>query len=137
MERRAHPRTSCRLQIAGDSRHGQVPYRGQTRDAGLGGAFVLGNPSWRGDEALRLTLACRAIEIQVEAAVVRVTSGGSAIRFVRLPAIRREQLERLLWPTWDKRDLLEGLLLMCRGEPLQDLPHWLHMTTLLAQRRSS
>jgi hypothetical protein len=60
--------------------------------------------------------------------------GSVDIRFDPLSSEVSQALEEVIWPEWDGRDLLEGVMIYCDVEQVENLEDLLRLTTLVETR---
>lgn len=96
--------------------------------------FIQGGPRLRGGCTVELTFNRRNGDpVSVNCVVVPHSGERLLLCYGQVPANERAHLHTALWPDWDGRDLLDGLILMADRCEQQTLAEWLRLTSLLCR----
>lgn len=94
--------------------------------------FISGGPKVRAGSEVKLEFNRRDGEpVAVNCVVVPHTGERLLLCYGEMAAAQRDLLKRTIWPDWDGRDLLHGLILMADRCEEQTLSEWLRLTSLL------
>lgn len=125
----------------------QVPYRStvdvfcssqgvhrrcRTVSIGLDGLFVIGSPALRPQADVTVTIHDpHQDDLQIRCKVTAVTLDGVRLGFDNPSPATLERLEALIGPTWNGKDLLEGVLTLANHSDIRDLAGLLRLTTIM------
>lgn len=137
MNGRSQPRTSHSLSVGLYCPEKDRFQNGKVRDISTEGLFVTGTPCARTGMQFSIVVNPRdpANSLILSARVVRVTSDGFALRFENLSEQVRQQLEDIIWPAWDGKDVFEGLLIIAAHQDTYSFSGWLRLTSMLFNYR--
>lgn len=135
MERRRHPRVRCRLPVELYCPGASSSISCKIRDLSLGGLFAVGQPAVRADAALEIRLRKGRERIGLRARVARVTLDGVGVEFGPLDAEQSAFLQEVMWPRWDGRDILEGVMILAADGEIRDLAEWMRLTSVVEDFR--
>ena len=135
MERRQDPRVRCRVPVelyCPGVEH-EVPCR--VHDLSFSGLFATGQPAVSIDSRVEVVLRVHEEGLRLNGRVVRSTTEGVAVEFGALTAEQTELLNTVMWPRWDGRDLLEGVMILADDSEMRDLGTWMRLTSVIESFR--
>jgi hypothetical protein len=137
MDARVHPRTSHSISVGLYCPEKDQFQNGKVRDISTEGLFFTGTPCARTGTQFSVVVNPRNPDksLTLSARVVRHTSNGFALRFHNISQQARQQLEEIIWPSWDGKDVFEGLLIVAAHENTGSFSGWLRLTSMLFNYR--
>jgi hypothetical protein len=101
------------------------------RDLSFSGLFAVGQPAVRADAPVEIRLRVGDRRLTFRARVARVTLDGVGVEFGTVDAGQAELLQDVMWPRWDGRDILEGVMILAGDGEIRDLAQWMHLTSVV------
>jgi hypothetical protein len=135
MERRRHPRVRCRLPVELYCPGANSGISCKVRDLSLAGLFAVGQPAVRADAPLEIRLRKGRDRVTLRARVARVTLDGVGVEFGALDTGQSDFLHEVMWPSWDGRDILEGVMILAGDGEIRDLAEWMRLTSVVQDFR--
>ncbi|MCB1802967.1 MAG: PilZ domain-containing protein [Gammaproteobacteria bacterium] len=132
-EARNHQRITYRLGVDLFREADNQPQHCETRDIGFGGLYAIGANGLAADQEVRLAIGReKGGGLHLDAHVVRIGHDGAAFEFSGNSPASLEVLHTLLTPSWDGRNLLDGVVQMAPWYREDDLAGWMRLTSLVS-----
>jgi hypothetical protein len=121
-------RLPVQLRLAGSDK----PLSCATSEIAEDSLIIQGAPTIASGRTVELIFTCKdGTRISVHCVVEPHSGPRLLLRYADLDPATYEQLQDTLWPEWDGRDLLDGLISICRRYRDESLADWVRLTTLL------
>lgn len=108
-------------------------------EVSLTGLFILDNPCPKTGEKIDIAIKTVIQRSPLELSTYVVSSGadGFALRYAGLSGQDRQTLKKIISPSWDGNNLLEGQLIYSAYEHVTDLAGWLRLTSVIDSQHQS
>ena len=135
MARHRSPQVDCYLPIICVNRSNHSKFQGYTQSLSLEEMLLSPAPPWQVGDDIDIRFLRPTGDVNLAGQVARSEPSSVILRFAAIDDTTCAQLTDLLWPKWDKRDLLEGLILISRYGNSTNLSEWLGLTSVLSRQR--
>lgn len=138
MEARAHPRSSLQIKTDLVCPSTQTMYARYVRNISLGGLYVSGTPCATTGSELAVIMTplghAESDATRFPAKIARTASSGFALRFDPMSDRDSRILGDLINPSWDGKNVIEGLLIVAAREHVMSLSECLRLTSVVCNR---
>lgn len=110
----------------------------RTGDVNLEGLFIVGLPCLRmGTEVVVTFGEVAPGALHMPCIVDLVTLDGAHLAYHNPDPATIEELREILWPRWNRADLLQGVLILSQWSHADSLSEWMRLTTIASDYHRS